>query len=81
MKRELSHRQLQMLIQVSNAINSTLDLDVVFHTIMKETLSVIEAAVEGYLFLYDPKEDCLIAKSIFLKSNDILSVVRLGPGE
>ncbi|GED70505.1 hypothetical protein BRE01_42070 [Brevibacillus reuszeri] len=81
MKRELSHRQLQMLIQVSNAINSTLDLDVVFHTIMKETLSVIEAADEGYLFLYDPKEDCLIAKSIFLKSNDILSVVRLGPGE
>ncbi|WP_103107780.1 helix-turn-helix domain-containing protein [Brevibacillus reuszeri] len=81
MKRELSHRQLQMLIQVSNAINSTLELDVVFNTIMKETLSVIEAADEGYLFLYDPEEDYLIAKSIFLKSNDILSVVRLKPGE
>ncbi|MGG1663814.1 helix-turn-helix domain-containing protein [Brevibacillus sp. NRS-1366] len=81
MNRELSHRQLQMLIQVSNAINSTLDLDVVFNTIMKETLSVIEAADEGYLFLYDPEDDTLIAKSIFLRSNDILSVVRLKPGE
>ncbi|QRG65890.1 helix-turn-helix domain-containing protein [Brevibacillus choshinensis] len=81
MKSELSHGQLQMLIQVSNAINSTLDLDVVFNTIMKETLSVIEAADEGYLFLYDPTDDYLVAKSIFLRSNDVLSVVRLKPGE
>ncbi|GEB34702.1 MULTISPECIES: helix-turn-helix domain-containing protein [Brevibacillus] len=81
MKRELSHRQLQMLIQVSNAINSTLNLDMVFNTIMRETLAVIEAADEGYLFLYDPEEDMLVAKSIFLRSNDILSVVRLKPGE
>ncbi|MED4586559.1 helix-turn-helix domain-containing protein [Brevibacillus choshinensis] len=81
MKSELSHGQLQMLIQVSNAINSTLDLDVVFNTIMKETLSVIEAADEGYLFLYDPEDDYLTAKSIFLRNNDVLSVVRLKPGE
>ena len=72
---------MEMLIQVSNAINSTLDLNLVFTTIMKETLAVIEAADEGYLFLYDPEEDCLVAKSIFLESNDVLSVVRLKPGE
>ncbi|WP_411501494.1 helix-turn-helix domain-containing protein [Brevibacillus centrosporus] len=81
MKSDLSHGQLQMLIQVSNAINSTLDLDVVFNTIMKETLAVIEAADEGFLFLYDPTDDHLVAKSVFLRDNDVLSVVRLKPGE
>ncbi|WHY88420.1 helix-turn-helix domain-containing protein [Neobacillus novalis] len=76
----LSHRQLQSLIHVSNVINSSLDIDTIIDSIMVQTVSVIDAAGGGVLFIYDPKQDLLIPKSDSNFKSDILTV-RLKPGE
>ncbi|MDP4163635.1 MAG: helix-turn-helix domain-containing protein [Bacillota bacterium] len=81
MKEALSHRQLQSLIKVSNVLNSSLDIDTIIDSIMVQTVSVIEAAHGGVLFLYDPKLDRLVAKSNSSFNSQVLSGVRLKPGE
>lgn len=81
MKEALSHRQLQSLIQVSNVLNSSLDIDTIIHSIMVQTVSVIDAAHGGVLFLYDSKQDCLVARSDNNFKTDVLSTVRLKAGE
>jgi sugar diacid utilization regulator len=81
MNLELSHRQLQSLIHVSNVLNSSLDIDCVIDSIMKETISVIEAADSGILFLYEPDHQSLIAKSTYGINSEIFSDFRIQPGE
>ncbi|MGG1677110.1 helix-turn-helix domain-containing protein [Neobacillus sp. NRS-1170] len=80
MKETLSHRQLQSLIHVSNVLNSSLNIDIIINSIMVQTISVIDAAHGGVLFIYDPKEDVLIPKSDSNFKSEI-SNVRLKPGE
>ena len=80
MKETLSHRQLQSLIHVSNVLNSSLDIDTIIDSIMVQTVSVIDAAHGGVLFLYDPGQDLLIPKSDSNFTSEITRV-RLKPGE
>ncbi|MEH7502522.1 helix-turn-helix domain-containing protein [Neobacillus drentensis] len=63
MQDTLTHRQLKSLIQVSNVINSKLDIDTIFDSIMNETISVVEAAGGGSIWIFDKNQDRLIAKS------------------
>lgn len=81
MKETLSYRQLQSLIHVSNVLNSSLDVDTIIDSIMQVTIPVIDAADGGVLFLYDPEQDYLIAKSTHGFDPIILEQVRLKPGE
>ncbi|MEH7303815.1 helix-turn-helix domain-containing protein [Neobacillus drentensis] len=63
MQDTLTHRQLKSLIQVSNVINSKLDIDTIFDSIMNETISVVEAAGGGSIWIFDKNQNRLIAKS------------------
>jgi sugar diacid utilization regulator len=81
LKETLSYRQLQSLIYVSNVLNSSLDADTIIDSIMQVTISVIDAADGGVLFLYDPEQDHLIAKSTHGFNPMILNQVHLKPGE
>jgi sugar diacid utilization regulator len=63
MNETLTHRQLQSLIHVSNVINSSLDIDTIIDSIMIETISAVDAAGGGSLWLYDKKQNRLVAKS------------------
>ncbi|HWO97301.1 MAG TPA: helix-turn-helix domain-containing protein [Bacillus sp. (in: firmicutes)] len=82
MKETLTHRQLQSLIHVSNVINSSLDIDTIIDSIMIETISAVDAAGGGSLWLYDPNQNCLIAKSAQgLFYPQIFRQIRLKAGE
>ncbi|TYR80606.1 GAF domain-containing protein [Priestia megaterium] len=63
MKETLTHRQLHSLIHVSNVLNTSLDIDTIIDSIMIETISVVDAADGGSLWLYDTNRECLIAQS------------------
>jgi sugar diacid utilization regulator len=63
MQDTLTHRQLKSLIHVSNVINSKLDIDTIFDSIMNETISVVEAAGGGSIWIFDKNQNRLIAKS------------------
>ena len=80
MKETLSHRQLQSLIEVSNVLNSTLDIDTVIDSIMDQTVSITEAAHGGVLFIYDKVQNVLLPRSN-RRFTTALSEVRLRPGE
>jgi sugar diacid utilization regulator len=78
----LTHRQLKSLIHVSTTINSTLDIDTIFKTIMIETISAVDAAGGGSLWLYNEEKGCLIAKSAQgLFYPHIFRQIRLQSGE
>lgn len=77
----LSHRQLQSLIQVSNVLNSSLDIDTIMKAIMAQTVSVIKAADGGALFIYEKESGFLTPKADSGFKSDILKKVRLWPGE
>lgn len=82
MEETLTHRQLQSLIHISNLLNTSFDIDTIIELIMSETISVVEAAEGGSLWLYDQNQDCLIAHSaqgIFYPK--IFQQIRLKPGE
>ncbi|KAB2336720.1 GAF domain-containing protein [Cytobacillus depressus] len=81
MKETLTHRQLQSLIHVSNVLNSSLDIDTIIHSIMVQTVSVIDAANGGVLLLYDEKQGRLIPKTESNVNGEMISQVRLKPGE
>ncbi|WP_338452995.1 helix-turn-helix domain-containing protein [Niallia oryzisoli] len=63
MQDTLTRRQLESLIHVSNVINSKLDIDTIFDSIMNETISVVEAAGGGSIWVFDKNQNRLIAKS------------------
>ena len=77
----LSHRQLQSLIQVSNVLNSSLDIDTIMNAIMVQTVSVIDAADGGALFIFDKETGFLTAKADSRFKSDILKGIKLKPGE
>lgn len=82
MKDTLTHRQLQSLMRVSNVLNSSLDIDTIMDSIMNQTISVVDAADGGSVWLYDPEEDCLVAqraRGSFYPH--IFNQIRLKPGE
>ncbi|WP_017727666.1 helix-turn-helix domain-containing protein [Halalkalibacterium ligniniphilum] len=81
MNETLSKRQLNLLIDVSNVLNSSLSIDKIFQSIMKETINAIDAADGGVLFLYNKEEDALIAKSSQGFDPMIIENVKLKPGE
>jgi sugar diacid utilization regulator/GAF domain-containing protein len=81
MNETLSHLQLQSLIQVSNVLNSSLDINTIIDSIMNQTISVIAAADGGVLFLFDPEQQRLIPHSSQGFKDKVLSKVRLKPGE
>ncbi|GIN91306.1 hypothetical protein J22TS1_23570 [Siminovitchia terrae] len=63
MEDPLTHRQLKSLILVSNVINSQFDIDTIFDSIMNETISAVEAAGGGSIWIFDKNQSRLIAKS------------------
>ena len=63
MQDTLTHRQLKSLIHVSNVINSSLDIDTIFDSIMNETISAVDAAGGGSIWVFDKNQNRLIAKS------------------
>lgn len=63
MQDTLTHRQLKSLIHVSNVINSKLDINTIFESIMSETISVVEAAGGGSIWIFDKHQNRLIAQS------------------
>ncbi len=78
----LTRRQMQSLIHVSNVINSSFDIDTIIDSIMIETISVVDAAGGGSLWLFNKDKNCLIAKSaqgIFYPQ--IFRQIRLQTGE
>ncbi|MED3564497.1 GAF domain-containing protein, partial [Bacillus xiapuensis] len=82
MEDTLTHRQLQSLIHISNVLNTSFDIETIIELIMRETISVVEAAEGGSLWLYNKKLDCLIAQSaqgVFYPK--IFRQIRLKPGE
>ncbi|MEH7392061.1 helix-turn-helix domain-containing protein [Bacillus sp. JJ1474] len=81
MKETLTHRQLQSLIHVSNVLNSSLHIDTIIHSIMVQAVSVIDAANGGVLLLYDETQGRLIPKTESNVNGEMISKVRLKPGE
>ncbi len=82
MQDTLTRRQLQSLIHVSNVINTTLDIDTIIDSIMIETISVVDAAGGGSLWLYDEELDCIVAQSAQgLFYPHIFRQIRLKSGE
>jgi len=82
MEDTLTHRQLQSLIHISNVLNTSFDIDKIIELIMSETISVVEAAEGGSLWLYDEIRDCLIAQTaqgVFYPK--IFRQIQLKPGE
>ena len=63
MQDTLTHRQLKSLIHVSNVINSSLDIDTIFDSILNEAISAVEAAGGGSIWVFDKNQNLLIAKS------------------
>ncbi|MDF2788181.1 MAG: putative transcriptional regulator [Neobacillus sp.] len=63
MQDTLTHRQLKSLIHVSTVINSKLDINTIFESIMSETISVVEAAGGGSIWIFDKNQNRLIAQS------------------
>lgn len=81
MKETLSHRQLESLIYVSNVLNSSLDIEKIIDSIMQVTISVIDAADGGVLFLFDEKKGSLVAESTTGFNPLIVNQLELKPGE
>lgn len=81
MNETLSTRQLHSLMYVTNVVNSSLDIEEILNSILRTTLSVIEAADGGVLFLYDKEQKCLVAKATSGFDPLILNQIRLQPGE
>ncbi|QPC47579.1 helix-turn-helix domain-containing protein [Mangrovibacillus cuniculi] len=81
MNETLSTRQLHSLMYVTNVVNSSLDIEEILNSILHTTLSVIDAADGGVLFIYDKEQKCLVAKATSGFDTLILNQIRLEPGE
>ncbi|MBB6444287.1 helix-turn-helix domain-containing protein [Bacillus benzoevorans] len=82
MEDTLTRRQLQSLIHISNLLNTSFDINTIFELMLSETISVVDAAEGGSLWLYDKNKDILIAQSaqgVFYPK--IFQQIRLKPGE
>ena len=82
MEDTLTHRQLQSLMHISNVLNTSFDIDTIIELMLSETISVVEAAEGGSLWLYDKNQNILIAQSAqgaFYPK--IFRQIRIKPGE
>lgn len=82
MEDTLTRRQLQSLIHISNLLNTSFDINTIFELMLSETISVVDAAEGGSLWLFDKNKDILIAQSaqgVFYPK--IFQQIRLKPGE
>jgi signal transduction histidine kinase len=73
--------ELAALLDMSMAFARATDLDRVLETVLARSTALYEAADAGALFLYNPDEDCLVARASIGYEPEPLSRVRLRPGE
>lgn len=58
-------RELAALVESSHTLTSTLDLDALFETLMKETREVLPSAEGVALFLFEPQTEQLVVRSTY----------------
>ncbi|ARF16286.1 helix-turn-helix domain-containing protein [Sporosarcina ureae] len=63
MQDTLTRRQLKSLVHVSTVINSSLDIETIFDSIIDEAISAVEAAGGGSIWVFDQQKQRLMAKS------------------
>jgi sugar diacid utilization regulator len=79
---QLSVLQLQSLMRVTSAVNSTLHLDELFDLILSETVSAITHADGGVLFLYEESRNGLVSKASLNYINEQgIERICISPGE
>jgi signal transduction histidine kinase len=76
-----SAEELATLLELSKASAQATDLDSLLETVLARSVALYEAADAGTLFLYNPDEDCLMARASIGYETEPLSRVRLKPGE
>jgi signal transduction histidine kinase len=76
-----STEELAALLDISMAFAQATDLDRLLETVLARSAALYEAADAGAIFLYNPDEDCLVAKASIGYETEPLSRVRLKPGE
>lgn len=76
-----TEKQLLSLINASQVLTSTLDLEQVLDKLIKEVLTVIEGADAGVLFMYDKKSNRLIAENAIGYNIDYLKKIHLASNE
>ncbi|KPJ48965.1 MAG: hypothetical protein AMJ38_04220 [Dehalococcoidia bacterium DG_22] len=76
-----SAEELATLLDLSKASAQATDLDGLLETVLARSVALYEAADAGALFLYNPDEDCLMARASIGYEIEPLSRVRLKPGE
>ncbi|MFM1650762.1 helix-turn-helix domain-containing protein [Brevibacillus sp. B_LB10_24] len=72
---------MHVLVESIQTISSSADLDLVLHELMERTILLFEGAIAGVIFLYDDKEEALVARSCVGFDYRYLQHVRLKPGE
>ncbi|MGQ9571702.1 MAG: GAF domain-containing sensor histidine kinase [Dehalococcoidia bacterium] len=76
-----SAEELATLLDLSKAFAQAVDLDSLLKTVLARSLALYEAADAAALFLYNPDEDCLMARASIGYEVEHLSQIRLKPGE
>jgi signal transduction histidine kinase len=76
-----SAEELAALLDLSEAFAQATDLDSLLRTVLARSVALYEAADAAALFLYNPDEDCLMARASIGYEIEPLSRVRLKPGE
>lgn len=76
----LSSARSAAVINVANAVNSTLELDELFELTLSESIRAIPDADGGALFLYDQPSGLLSCRA-YVNFDEIVEQIRLLPGE
>jgi signal transduction histidine kinase len=76
-----SAEELATLLELSKASAQATDLDSLLETVLARSVALYEAADAASIFLYNPDEDCLMARASIGYETEPLSRVRLKPGE
>ncbi|KPK22159.1 MAG: hypothetical protein AMJ76_00630 [Dehalococcoidia bacterium SM23_28_1] len=76
-----SAEELATLLELSKASAQATDLDGLLETALARSVALYEAADAGSIFLYNPDEDCLMARASIGYETEPLSRVQLKPGE
>jgi sugar diacid utilization regulator/putative methionine-R-sulfoxide reductase with GAF domain len=77
------HREveaLRSLLETSQLLNSSRDLETILMTLMRESVALIPGADAGALFLYVPEEEVLQMRA-YVNMGDSVADVKLAPGE
>ncbi len=71
---------LRSLLETSQLLNSSRDLETILMTLMRESIALIPGADAGALFLFDPGENLLQMRA-YVNMGDSVADVKLAPGE